>query len=864
MLYLIRDAAHQAHAVMGLISLNNAPMRKRALDKWAGWTPGQIRATAEIRRQSAEPRSGLVSLLDSCIKILRSSASGICIDGLATPAEIARPTAKVARRLETVGDQFDSLREKALKEVERENRRNVPTRERKAPADLAALDLPPLDKNLPDLDKTPDAASFLARRLLIAKKRAYELSRLLHAQVIFAEHRPRLINPATAGEAWTREEVLTALGVVCAAMKSARLSSNLLEVTTCGAVAPYQHLLGGKLAALLCFSPEIGADYQARYGGEPAIIRSHMANQPVPADCRLAAVVTTSLYAVGSSQYERLRLPAGIIAPEQPELRVRRIGESSGFGTVHFSPETVADIEDFVLGQRDFTEVNSVFGEGPSPKLRKLRSGLDLLGFSSDDLLKHHQVRLVYALESWPGAAEFLRFGGRDVPDWVAEPHRFRDATGRISDFWRRRWLASRLDHAETWEKLTSDEGSWRLSDRLPVARTTMKVVPNLATAATPEPPLPAPSGRCVFERLAEHSRDLYSERLSDDDLERLHVETPLDDFVVNTTVSKSLVLTGNAGDGKTHLVRRLSERLPAGIEIIGDATADMIDGRPEPVLNRISQALNNNRRFVLCANEHQLLVLREAALTQNSGPLHEAFLAIDEQCRQRLVHGGYQQIESVEHEIVVLDLSLRNPLAPGFAGRMLDKLLADSEVRARAAADPRVERNYRRLSNQQVHDRLLVVFDRLVLRGERATVRQLWMILSRAVFAPDRDCAGDAPASWYSEQIFDRGGRLDIDRLLTRFADPAEHSHPRWDWHLREALEFTAADWIVDGPPIGVNRQREARHWFDAVKRRFYFEHRAGAELFAIESRAARDFRALLREGDAPEPPTWQIYSRD
>src|SRR5208282_2155824 len=254
-------------------------------------------------------------------------------------------------------------------------------------------------------------------------------------------------DPASAIDVWQREEIVTALGVVCAAMKSARLSANLLEITTCGAVPPYNHLLGGKLAALLCFSPQIAADYKDRYGGEPTIIRSHMANRFIPADSRLAAFVTTSLYAVGASQYERVRLPAGIIASDQPELRIRRVGESSGFGTVHFSPETVIDIEEFVRAQREYTDINSVFGEGPSPKLRKLRAGLDLLGFSASELLKHHQVRLVYALEFWPGATEFLRFGRGEVPAWVSEPHRFRDATGRIADFWRRRWLAKRLDY---------------------------------------------------------------------------------------------------------------------------------------------------------------------------------------------------------------------------------------------------------------------------------------------------------------------------------------------------------------------------------------------------------------------------------
>ena len=731
-------------------------------------------------------------LLNACLDTLRVGASNICLDAIATPEEIAQPTAETAMRLLRLSAHFDLLREKALKDVDRQNRQKIARRDRKRLAEFDTLDLPPLADSLPDLDKTPDPATRLARRLLIAKKRAYELSRLLQAQVTLSDHRVRLTNPSSVTEAWQCEEIVTALGTVCAAMRSARLSANLLEITTCGAVPPYNHLLGGKLAALLCFSPEIFADYKERYGGEPAIIRSHMANRLIPADSRLAAFLTTSLYAVGASQYERVRLPAGIIAPDQPDLRIRRIGESTGFGTVHFSPETVIDIEEFVRAQREYTDINSVFGEGPSPKLRKLRAGLDMLGFSADDLLRHHQIRLVYALEFWPGAAEFLRFGYGEVPAWISEPQRFRDATGRIADFWRRRWLAKRLDHTDMRTQLESENTNWRLSERLPVARPGARISSSSSESAATAMPVPAPSGRCIYERLAERRSDLYSERQSTEDLERLHVETPLDEFLLHEAAGHSLILTGNAGDGKTHLIRRLRSRLPGDLVVIEDATADMINGRPEPVLERIQHALNAGQRFLLCANEHQLLFLREVAIASGTGRLLDTFRAIDEQCGQRLVHGPVQHAETAQVNVVVLDLSLRNPLAPGFAGRMLDKLLADPEVRARTT-DPRIERNYRRLSHAQVRQRLLELFDRLVLRGERATVRQLWMILARAVFVPDNACAGDAPRSWYSEQIFDKRGRLEIDRLLTRFADPAAHSHPRWDWHLREADEFIA-----------------------------------------------------------------------
>ena len=857
MLFLVRDAANPSHPVMGIIGLNNAPMRKRALDEWIGWTPGSLRMQLEEIRNGPSPKRRLAQMVDKFKSILASAASGICPDGLISSSDLKSPTGSASRRLITLGDQFESLREKVLKDIESQNKKSVARKKRVAPSYLSTANLPPLDDHLPDLDATPDPASLLARRLLVAKKRSHELSRLLQAQVTFNERREKLTDPATALHAWAEDSVMVALGVVCMTMKSARLGTNLLEITTCGAVAPYNAILGGKLAALMCFSPEVAASYQDRYGKESAIIRSHMANRLVPNDCRLAALVTTSLYGVGSSQYERLRLPAGTIAPKQTELRVAHIGESGGYGTVHFTGETTSEIESFVRQSKEYTDVNSVFGEGPSPKLRKLRTGLDLLGFSSDDLLKHHQTRLVYALEYWPGATEFLRYGTGDVPAWIEHPDRFRDTTEKIADFWRSRWLASRLDHDETWASLTANKDPWKLSALLPVSSKKNLPIPPIATELE-QISLNEIGAPNVFQRLAERKNDLYSERLSESDLEKLHIETPLDAFVIETVkVGRSLVLTGNAGDGKTHLLRRLRGLLPANCVVIEDATAAMINGAAAPVLEKVREAIVGHRAFVLCANEHQLLKLCDGATRTRHTGLQAVFNEIKRQRRHRLVYGLEEPSEEAKEDVVVLDLSLRNPLASGFANRVIDKLLLDADVQQCAQIDASIARNIRRVANTQVRDRLVALLDRIVLHGERATVRQLWMIIASAIFAPNSSCSGDAPAAWYSEQLFGGKGLLEIDILLNRYADPANYSHPQWDWMLRESPnpESPPENWPVDGFPVGVNRSRDAKHWFNAIKRRFYFEHVRGDQLFSMEARSTQDFRALLRSGQVPDP---------
>src|SRR5690606_35381097 len=158
--------------------------------------------------------------------------------------------------------------------------------------------------------------------------------------------------------------------------KSRHIGTSLMELNVCGAIPPYNEILGGKLAALIMLSKEVIDDYRKRYGNRPSDIASRLKGQPVVRQADLAYIGTTSLYRVGSSQYNRLRLPAGLIRSDFPEIRWKNIGETKGFGTLHISRLTLQCLED-TLSIEERGSMNRVFGEGASPKLRTIRSGLE-------------------------------------------------------------------------------------------------------------------------------------------------------------------------------------------------------------------------------------------------------------------------------------------------------------------------------------------------------------------------------------------------------------------------------------------------------------------------------------------------------
>jgi hypothetical protein len=239
-------------------------------------------------------------------------------------------------------------------------------------------------------------------------------------------------------------DVQRAIDVVLAEFRKAGLSSEVADVSICGAVHPYNELLGGKLVALLLASREVQKAYAKRYGGQVSLIASQMAGRPITKPANLRILTTTSLYGVGSSQYNRLALKA-IEHPElRHDLRWVRIGESltGGYGTLHLSNETAHALRNMAFARHDARRVNNRFGEGTSPRLRQIREGLDALGLKSDAILHHATPRIFYACE--------LAAGARDGLLGLKSRKALPETCASIATAWRRRWLSKRVLREET------------------------------------------------------------------------------------------------------------------------------------------------------------------------------------------------------------------------------------------------------------------------------------------------------------------------------------------------------------------------------------------------------------------------------
>ncbi len=350
--------------------------------------------------------------------------------------------------------------------------------------------------------------------------------------------------------------------------------------------------------------------------------------------------------------------------------------------------------------------------------------------------------------------------------------------------------------------------------------------------------------GTTLWRTLASAGPKATAEALTDADFERLHIKSELESFLV-TQVDRGLgiVLTGNAGDGKTHLLRRLKPKLEAADAIVvEDATALMRGDDAAPILDSWRNAITNGRPFCIAANEYPLYQLR---IADKKAP-HLA--EVSRQCRHRLAYGDVSPDEAATN-LLVVDLSLRNPLNGTFVDALIDTILADKGLQQALAgsSEPVARRNVELLSLPRVRKQLHALADRLVALGYRATVRELWILVARMVFG--RLGRGDFErGDWYSEVLFARDERFDVTTAL-QAVDPANSSHPLWDGALELRSAPVRCGWALRAP---ISSPHPTLEWADfaALKRRFYFEHTNGHEIFDLADRDAQEFEKLLAGG--------------
>lgn len=444
--YLVRDAVQPYHPVIGIFALGNSVLNLTVRDDEIGWTVEAI-AKQLKRKEQIDHITQQVSGTNG------KTVGAIVRRFLETEEEYHNRVEEYSTR--TMDALQHSLKqaisELYVKDLNYHRGTRYPTMDKVN--ELRRLS-EELREQAIDNKKTGQVKSFEAeaKEVLFKKKRAAELARLLEAKIIFNTHR----QPTSSDwlkELMSKEEGRKAVNVALVANRKTKIGSNMMEIIVCGAIPPYNELLGGKLVSILACSPQVIRDYTEKYSGQVSEIASRMKGKRVIRDSRLAFLGTTSLYAAGSSQYNRIKVPIA----DDFYLRYKEMGITEGYGTVYFSKRTTAAMMRMLELQDGGRRINNIFGEGTSPRFRLISRGLSSLGIRSDAFLKHYSPRIVYSMELARNTNEFL-CGISDELDYpfdISSPESVSQKTQEIADFWYTRWLEKRLTSVDIIERLT-------------------------------------------------------------------------------------------------------------------------------------------------------------------------------------------------------------------------------------------------------------------------------------------------------------------------------------------------------------------------------------------------------------------------
>lgn len=836
MLYLVRDKARENHPIIGIASLENSPLRLAVRDYFLGWSKEAFLDSLE-NASASEAKAAIESLVNG----IDQAIGEIKTEGLATSEELVRPTEEVIARLASAVARTNREKDEALQRwrAYQSREETSESEEEVAKSELGTVSLE-------------------FEEALFRRKRADALGRLVTAKRVFQ----LLLERSDFDDAWrmtlTSETGQSAIWAALVGIKSRHVGTSILELNVCGAIPPYNDVLGGKLVALLALSPQILEDYRRRYGSRSSDIASRMKDEVVVRPAELLFLGTTSLFKGNSSQYNRLKLPAGLFSEGSPEIRwqllkkqrdkgdivfdgLLRRGETSGYGTLHIAPDTLQALDEAT----DVTTVNHVFGEGASPKLRTIRFALERLFDPGqrqiiDEITRHAMTRIVYGAFLASNAADILR-GSSEGPIHKASVSTPQEGTARIVEYWRERWLRQRLMHSAAIDRIRHlDPSSFILGRQLDR--------PMLGEFEPIEDPMAAeqhPQGDWrEFVRLLSGGTSAFADRTDLDWLKSLHVPTQLDDVIVAAAGDGlDIVLTGNPGDGKTHLLRVLEERL-AELNNRPSLLLDASAMNDEQVIAHWKAARDDGSPFAAAINE---AVLYNLARTSDFLPVVEA----QKLARRSVVYGTASNpvSENVSPSVAVFDLSRRNTLESSIVRAVRDKLLDPSRFSPCAFCNSQCDamRHAELLRDDEVLGRLQGLLDRLAATGHHVTIRDLQAFFSHLIFS-ERSCPELLATSsddkyMLSNAVF--SGSNAIARALSRVCDPAKFSHPVLDEAL--LLGNESIRWAGVGATDFTSLDPGDTERFAARKRAYYFFHPSGGAVFDGAHSDELEFAKLL-----------------
>lgn len=306
--------------------------------------------------------------------------------------------------------------------------------------------------------------------------------------------------------------------------------------------------------------------------------------------------------------------------------------------------------------------------------------------------------------------------------------------------------------------------------------------------------------------------------------IENVHIET-VDSFIKSKINNKSIVfLTGNPGDGKTHLIKKIENEISDDVEIIYEAG--------EIDLSNLKDTINK------CKNS-----TKPAIIAINTGIL-ASLLDLSKDCdwyeivRDQLFSPFlYDENNNYDenNKFFVLDLNFRNNLSKTIVTNTLNKILNIAKKPCEnCPGNCAPLKNVNRLEKKEVQNQLTNLMDLVSSKGQHATFRDLNAFLSFLIFG-NTSCNNQKIQRkivdhFYFENAFKKSNRFENPgiHLILKKLDPIYLTNFEIDEKIWKD-EIKNDEWIMslddDRNLVDLDIVKK-RTWFKRKKRRYFFEN--------------------------------------
>lgn len=349
-----------------------------------------------------------------------------------------------------------------------------------------------------------------------------------------------------------------------------------------------------------------------------------------------------------------------------------------------------------------------------------------------------------------------------------------------------------------------------------------------------------------TFEFISKmyNNRNSYAEVFTKDELNSIHVSSNLEETLKDLVKKgKFILLTGNPGDGKTHLIRMQKSFLEKYNTFI-ELDINEVQNHKE-FLMQLRNALINERPVVIAINEYPLYELLKSM--EEDFPYKKEIVEIK---NNNIIYGD-ECGDYSNQRVVIIDLNNRNLLNKVTLEEAFLKLIGNTSYCDHCDDADNCLHNQAltALKHPKIRERVIKLFSLIGNIGIHAVMRDILGAIAY-ILTEGKKCT--LVENKYYDLLFNGNNSL-FEAI--RKLDPSKLSHPRIDEQLWYGL--ITDGWYLSPPsiiPNNIEDADEAIEAFISIKRKYFFEHENGERLFPLYPKQLLNFLDLITKASDEE----------